>query len=153
MFDSNIFNQFQTGLTSHIATVTKKTTKGGGTLTTPVLATEDSTNKFWLASRSEIFGATKATKYAVEGTQYGYYASLTVDDGAEATNPKLLKTTRAGKNPAVATGDTLQAGCWWMRSPNTEDGATFLAVSATGCLNSGFNINGNYAGVVPCFCL
>jgi hypothetical protein len=153
MFDGNIFSKFQTGLTSHIATVTKKTTKGGGTLADPVTATEDSTNKFWLASRSEISGATKATKYNVEGTQYDYYKALAIDDGADATNTKLLKVTRAGNNPAVATGDTLQAGCWWMRSPNTEDGATFLAVSATGCLNSGFNINSNYAGVVPCFCL
>ncbi len=148
--DGGIFKKFETSLTDKIISVEKKTTKGGGTSEEPVYTTATSNNKFWIASRVEMSGAEKATDYKVEGVQYDYYAKITVGDDATAKNVNIVKATRAGANPTSDVG-TPEAGVWWMRTPNVEAGAKFLAADANGCVNNSFTSTA-YAGIVPCFC-
>ena len=151
---SAIFANFQPAFTGEIYKVKKKTTEGNGTPTVPVWQNvAESDNIFWLASRSEISGASIDVRYKSEGSQYAYYANKSIGDDTTSANACLAKLTRAGKEPTVDSSKTQATGCWWMRSPNVEAGASYLAVSSTGCLNTaGLNAGTTYAGVVPCFC-
>ena len=81
--------------------------------------TED---KFWLASRSEVYGGSESS--LSDGTQFPYYVG----------------TTNAGKIKYNTSG---AARYWWLRSPHPSNTLSVRGVSADGSLSSSGANNSN----------
>lgn len=142
--EGSIFANFNTGLTDDIIYLEKFSTVGGGQDTDIVTDTSASSNKFWIASRSEMTGST-VDGYSSEGSQYAYYSNLGVSD--TSSNKALAKTTRSGAKPATASD---VEATWWERSPCVFNSEHFITVDLNGYPN--FNAFANRSlGVVPAF--
>lgn len=99
----------------------------------------DTEDKAFLTSYSEMFGSTSHRDYkgspAIEGEQYPYYD----------TNAKRIKYANSNGIASYKATD------YWLRSPSSSDGSTWMLVENNGEASSVFN-NGN-SGIVPAFCL
>ena len=145
--DGSIFANFNTAFTDSMIFVDKASTVGGGQESEPATDTETSSDKLWLTSRVEMTGSTLAG-YAIEGTQYTYYANLEITD--DTTNEALAKKTRSGAIPTSASTTSDFKASWWERSAYVDNSEHFLSVDTTGLTNFNAYATRNL-GVVPAF--
>lgn len=120
---------------SVIGEVTKKTalntvSDGGGSETT--------TEKFFLLSRSEVYGGNEVT--GGEGAAYPYYSDYSDLGSAGTGNDSNRIKYRNGT-----------AKYWWLRSPNAGNASNVRTVHTTGTITIGGAYNSN--GVAPACCI
>lgn len=118
-----------------IGEVTKKTahntvSDGGGSVET--------TERFFLLSRSEVYGGNEVT--GDEGAAYPYYA-----------NHSDLAAPGTGNDSNRIKYRNDAAQYWWLRSPNAGTAGNVRGVNTTGYVGNG-NATSSY-GVVPACCI
>ena len=146
-----IYNSFNTAFTDDLFTVSKTTSKGGGSTDT-----ETCDNKIFILSMSELTGSTNNAYTTVnEGSQYAYYNKIvpapTIDFGKTA-NYAYGVTTRAGN---YQTGYTWP---WvWVRTPITAVASWTNYFAWKGNKAGNFNVvtakSNTSGGVQPAFAL
>lgn len=134
----------------------KKSTRGSKST-----STVNSTDKLWIASRTEISGCTD-DGYRSEGIQYEYWSKLSPAISDSAKNPALYRKTRAGNCPKRQSGSTSKVFQWWTRSPVIKSATSNSVVDSWSSTSfdavfwSGLSFISSYAllgeGVVLCFC-
>ena len=164
-----IYSLFPETLQNDALTITKNSTSGGGTVTSPAEDLNGSAqSKFWVTSLSEIRGFTDFG-YGREGDQYAYYKAIGVDANYAAANSNATLTTipamvnraltrgeQTPENPNITAGYN---GYLMMRTPRTTDSVDWtwqygkeLAYTATYITNS-YSTTSAQNGVAPCFSL
>ena len=120
---ATLLNQLSSDLKSVLKFVNKVTSKGN-----KQSALETTSDKLFLLSEIEVFGATQYS-YAGEGKQYEYYT---------AGNSTIKKVNGS-------------ADSWWERSPYSGDTSTFCFVNYNG--SADFNVASYSRGVSFGFCV
>ena len=146
-------------LVGDVKAVEKKTGKVGSTT-----ETNTTTDEFWIASASEIFGSNNGAG-ATEGTQYDFFKSTKSVTGTSTTCDVLKMKTRAGNNAKDSETYSEWANRWWTRTADQSSGKinSMVAVSNEGGIweKAAAQSTGNLvsldvakkAGLVVCFAL
>jgi len=100
---------------------------------------EDTIEKFFLLSRSEVYGGNEVT--GGEGAAYPYYS-----DYSDLAAPGTGDDTNRIK---YRNGS---AQYWWLRSPHAEGAGSLRIVSTAGDVNYDYAIS-SYIGVAPACCI
>lgn len=121
-------------LLTALSTVSGDTTAAEGSAGTGF---EVTTDKFFLPSRSEVFGGSDNASDKGDAWEY-YAANSDVPGGSSNSNAdsNRVKVNSAG-NPAI----------WWLRSPNVGNGHDVRCVTTSGAINGSYASNSR--GVAP----
>lgn len=153
--DGYFYTRFASGLRDDAMSVTKYSTKGGGTTDAPVTELTSAQTKFWVPSATELTGFTEAG-YCGEGDQYQYFRDVVglSNDGAPDTALINIHYDRAGTGLPTFEGHNRGGNYIVLRSPNTT-GSQGCAWEQTANGTREYHHPGTayWNSVTPCFAL